>query len=67
MTGEERWRALIFGQARGPGAAAARAGLAALAGLYGGVMSAYRVAYDRGLVRTVTAGCRVISGQGGPQ
>ena len=61
MTGEERWRALIFGQARGPGAAAARAGLAALAGLYGGVMSAYRVAYDRGLVRTVTAGCRVIS------
>jgi tetraacyldisaccharide-1-P 4'-kinase len=58
---EERWRALISGQARGPGAAAARAGLAALAGLYGGVMSAYRGAYDRGLVRRVTAGCRVIS------
>jgi tetraacyldisaccharide 4'-kinase len=61
MTGEERWRALIFGQARGSGAVAARAALAALARLYGGVMSAYRGAYDCGLVRTVSAGCRVMS------
>jgi tetraacyldisaccharide-1-P 4'-kinase len=58
---EQRWRALISGQARGLGAAAGRASLAVLSRLYGGVMSAYRGAYDWGLVRTVTADCRVIS------
>jgi tetraacyldisaccharide 4'-kinase len=40
---------------------AARAGLGALAGIYGGVISAYRAAYDRGLFHTVAADCRVIS------
>ena len=58
---EARWRALLFGPARGPGAVGARAGLAALAGLYGGVMSAYRTAYDWRLLRTVRADCRVMS------
>jgi tetraacyldisaccharide 4'-kinase len=32
-----------------------------LAGLYRGVIGAYRLAYDLGLLRTVTADCRVIS------
>jgi tetraacyldisaccharide-1-P 4'-kinase len=58
---EERWRELVLGRSGGPGAAAARAGLWALSGLYGGVISAYRAAYDLGLFRTVTAECRIVS------
>src|SRR5438874_1288331 len=58
---EQRWRELVIGKTTGPGAALARAGLSALAGLYGGVIGAYRLAYDLGLLRTVTASCRVIS------
>jgi tetraacyldisaccharide 4'-kinase len=58
---EGRWREIISGQARGPAAALARVGLRTLAGLYAGVIGAYRAAYDLGLLRTVTAPCQVIS------
>src|SRR5438105_2892208 len=58
---EQRWRELVTGEATSLGAGAARAGLSALAGLYGGVIGGYRLAYDLGLLRTVTACCRVIS------
>jgi tetraacyldisaccharide 4'-kinase len=58
---EQRWREIITGETGGPVAAAARFGLLLLAGLYGAVIEAYRLAYDLGLLRTVTAGCRVIS------
>src|SRR3979411_1492956 len=58
---ERRWRELITGKARGPGAGAARAGLWALAGVYRGGIGAYRLAYELGILRTVTASCRIIS------
>lgn len=58
---EERWRELVLGGARSPGAAVVRGGLWALSGIYGGVISAYRGAYDLGLLHTVQAGCRVVS------
>jgi tetraacyldisaccharide-1-P 4'-kinase len=60
-TWEERWRELVLGQLAGPGAAVLRGGLWALSGLYGGTIRTYRAAYDLGLLRTVTADCRVVS------
>jgi tetraacyldisaccharide-1-P 4'-kinase len=60
-TWEQRWHDLVLGRAHGPGAAAARAGLWVLSGIYAGVIGAYRGAYDVGLLRTATVACRVIS------
>jgi tetraacyldisaccharide-1-P 4'-kinase len=58
---ENRWRRLILGNERGPAATAARGGLWALSQLYGGAVTAYRSAYELGLLHPVRAACRVVS------
>jgi tetraacyldisaccharide 4'-kinase len=50
-----------LGRIPGPWAALARGGLWALSGIYAGVIGAYRAAYDLGLLRQTSVGCRVIS------
>jgi tetraacyldisaccharide 4'-kinase len=51
----------VSGRTQGPWAALARSCLWALSGLYAIIISAYRAAYDLGLLKTATAECRVIS------
>ncbi len=60
-TWERRWRDLILGDGTGPTVAVQRTALWALSQLYGGVIGVYRAAYDSGLLRTVTAACKVVS------
>lgn len=57
----DRFRRLVDGRARGPAAAIARAGLAALAAPYGLAVACRNAGYDRGLFRVGTAGAPVIS------
>jgi tetraacyldisaccharide 4'-kinase len=58
---ETGWRRLVRGETKDWWAAPARAGLAVLSGLYGGVVGTYRAGFDLGLLRTARVPCRVVS------
>jgi len=58
---ETAWRELAAGETRAWWAGPARAGLAALSGIYGGIVCGYRAGFDLGLLRQTGLPCKVVS------